>query len=606
MEERNRPKRAFGLGVQDKPVSIALLFPPVFMAVYLLHWTLLRLPYFWDEGGYYIPAAWDFFRLGTLIPESTLKNAHPPLPSILMAAWWKLSGFHVSSTRLLICLVASFALLGAFRVARVLAGEAVAYTVLVLTAIYPVWFAQSTLAHADIFAAAFTMWGLSFYFDRPRWAIASTDGADPSRDGNRVVSNAISCGALFGLAALSKETAIVTPAALFCYEGFFWFASNRLQGGTHVRKSGHGAPGPAHFRGSARVGNTRGLKARLFGKPRTGDGAPGSAQGFERERMAYLIALAFPMLPLAMWFGYHRAKTGFMFGNPEYLRYNATANLSAVRILLSLWHRLIHLTVHMNLFVPVVLTMAVLLPWHDRTKAVRGPALARGASLGIGVVVVTHWVAFSVLGGALLTRYLLPAYPLLLLVCVTVWRERVRAWWVIAVLSLAGFAIGCEVNPPYPFAPEDNLSYRDMIVLHQQAIRVLQQRYPAATVLTAWPVAADLQRPELGYLRTPMRTTEVGNFTREEVAKAAEEPGNFDAALVFSTKYNPPPGGLNLAEMHGSSDAQYFDAHRDLLPDEIARALGGRIVWQGERKGEWAAVLHFPRAYAARLKLPRR
>jgi len=557
-------------------MSIVLLFPLVLVAVYLLHWTLLRLPFFWDEGGYYIPAAWDFFRFGTPIPESTIKNAHPPLPSMLLAAWWKLTGFHVLSTRVLMCLVASVALLGAFRVARLLAGEAVAYAVLVLTAIYPVWFAQSTLAHADMFAAAFTLWGLSFYFDRSEWVLGGWAGVE---DRTRGLRNAVWCGGLFALAALSKETAIVIPAALFCYEVFLVWGERRGFG-THVPESGHGAHRFVPLRSHP---NDDGTVVRV-GHPE------------------YLVALVFPVLPLAGWYLYHRAKTGFMFGNPEYLRYNATANLSAVRILLSLWHRLIHLTVHMNLFVPVVLTIVVLLLPQDRTR----PLLARGAVLAIAVVLVAHWVAFSVLGGALLTRYLLPAYPLLLLLCVSVWRTRVRTWPAMAALSLAGFAIACEVNPPYPFAPEDNLSYRDMVVLHQQAVRVLQGRFPSATVLTAWPVAADLQRPELGYLRVPMKTAEIANFTREEVAKAAAEPENYDAALVFSTKYNPPPGGLNLAEMHGASDAQYFDAHRDLLPDEIARALGGTVVWQGERKGEWAAVLRFPRSYLASTRaLPR-
>ena len=69
-----------------------MLYPLFFVAVYLFHLRLLRLPYFWDEGGYYIPAAWDFFRTGTLIPQSTVTNAHPPLPSILLASWWHLSG----------------------------------------------------------------------------------------------------------------------------------------------------------------------------------------------------------------------------------------------------------------------------------------------------------------------------------------------------------------------------------------------------------------------------------------------------------------------------------------------------------------------------------
>ena len=69
----------------------------------------------------------------------------------------------------------------------------------VLTALYPVWFAQSTLAHADIFAAAFTLWGLAFYFDAPRRR---------PQHGDRTRS---SPPLMFSFAALSKETAIVTP-----------------------------------------------------------------------------------------------------------------------------------------------------------------------------------------------------------------------------------------------------------------------------------------------------------------------------------------------------------------------------------------------------------
>ncbi len=528
---------------QRPPISVPLLFAPVFVAVYLLHLTLIRLPYFWDEGGYYIPAAWDFFRLGTLIPDSTVRNAHPPLPSILLAAWWKFAGFHILSTRLLMCLVTTFALLAVFRLACTLLGNAAGLTVMVLTAIYPVWFAQSTLAHADMFAAAFSLWAVSFYADREAWT--GKPAAPP-------LSNAICAGLLFALAALSKETAIVLPAALFLLETWLF-----------VRERAHATA-------------------------------------------IWLAAMAFPALPLLGWYLYHRAKTGFMFGNPEFLRYNATGNLSALRVLLSLWHRLIHLTVHMNLFLPVLATCAMfLLP----TRAVEGKAagetfLARPIVRMLLVLLVAQWIAFSVLGGALLTRYLLPAYPLLLILCVAVWRSRVRLWPAVAALSLLGFAIGCEVAPPYPFTPEDNLAYRDMIVVHQHAIRELQRRYPGATVLTAWPVAADLQRPELGYTRKPMRTTDLQNFSAEEIAKAAANPGSFDTALVFSTKYDPPRGGLNLTSANRTNDSRFYDYHRDLQPDEIARALGGSVAWQEDRKGEWAAVLYFPRSYDVRLARP--
>ena len=511
----------------------------LFAAELATHATLLRLPYFWDEGGYYIPAAWDFFRTGTLIPFSTMRNAHPPLPSILLGAWWKLAGFHVLSTRIFVCAVASAALLAVYRIARRTAGAEVALAVLALTAVYPVWFAQSTLAHADIFAAAFSLWGLDVYV-----ASLVSQSAEPGARSRHALLTSV----LFALAALAKETAIVLPATLFVYE----LVLPRLK--------------------------------RAW---------------FSNEvRRTWLVALAFPALPLALWYAYHHAKTGFAFGNPEFLRYNATANFSLKRMFLSLRHRFVHLFLHMDLWFVTACTAAVaFLPRRDGERAVAPAAAGCFAAL-----LLANWIAFSVLGGALLTRYLLPVYPLFLLLCVSFWKSRTRWWAALAMLSLAAFAIACEVNPPYPFAPEDNLSYRDMVRVHQDAIGFVTSHYPGATVLTAWPVAADLQRPELGYVEAPVKTVEIQNFTAEEVARAAGEPNAYDVALVFATKYDPPPGGLNLAGNSRANDRRFYDDHVDLFPGQIAARLHGNVVWQEDRKGEWAAVIVFPRGYDALLE----
>ncbi len=529
-------------------LSPTLLFAPVFVVVYLTHWTLLRLPYYWDEGSYYIPAAWDFYRLGTLIPVTTMRNAHPPLPSILLAGWWKLTGFHPYSTRLLMCLVTTAALLAVFRLAELLLDSApAALAATLLTALYPVWFAQSTLAHADMFAAAFTLWGFVFYANRTGWT--RTSHAPP-------VANAIQAALLFALAALAKETAVVIPAALFLLE--LWLAFYPERPDTSVYAASQGALGAKQVSGIR------------------------------------LAAMAFPAVPLAAWYGYHRLATGFTFGNPEFLRYNASANLSPLRVTLSLWHRLSHFTIHMLLFVPVLLACAVLLARTDEAERRQVPFLTRGATRFLLVVLLAQWLAFSVLGGALLTRYLLPAYPLVLILCVAAWRSRMRTWPALAALSAAAFAIGCQVAPPYAFTPEDNLSYRDMIVVHQHAIHQLQQRFSGATVLTAWPVAADLQRPELGYVTHPVPTVAVENFSAEQVAKAAAPRHTYTLALVFSTKYDPPPGGLDLLGGRRTYDSLYYDYHRDLRPQEIAQVLGGTVVWQEERKGEWAALVQVP------------
>ena len=244
----------------------------------------------------------------------------------------------------------------------------------------------------------------------------------------------------------------------------------------------------------------------------------------------------------------------------------------------------------MNLYVPVVGTVAALLMPRARRITLGRPEL-----LAIGIVVVGNALAFSVLGGALLTRYLLPVYPLELLVCVAVWQSRGRMLWGLSALTAAAFLVGLWINPPYSFAPEDNLTYRDMIVLHQQAIGLIARRFPAATVLSAWPATREMELPELGYTSAPVKTVGIDNFSPGEIQKAGADPGAYDTALVFSTKWIPM--GIDLG--HRSSDERYFDFHRDLPPREIAQRLHGDVVWQARRNGEWAAVLRFPRSMEA-------
>jgi 4-amino-4-deoxy-L-arabinose transferase-like glycosyltransferase len=508
-----------------------LLYPVFFAAVFLSHLTLLRLPYYWDEGGYYIPAALDFYRTGALVPHFT--NAHPPLPSILLAGWWRLSGFVPSGTRTLICMVAAAALLAVFALARRLIGTRAAVATALLTGVYPIWFAQSTLAHADIFAAAFTLWAFALYLTRP---------PGPSAFSMR---QQIAVSLLFTLAALSKETAIIQPVALAALELV--------------------------------------LLARAWRTP-----------PLRRAHAGWLAALLFPLLPLAAWFAYHHHVTGYTFGNPAYLQYNATANFTIAHIVHALQSRAMHLFWQRNIWLPLTLALAcLLLPARPGDEAKQLPRSVLGA---IVLLVAANWMFFSVLGGAPLTRYLLPVYPLLLLVSVATWRSRTRMWPLLAALTAAAFLSALWINPPYSFAPEDNLTYRDMIVVHQEAIDYLARNDPDATVLTAWPVTTDLFCPELGYTRRAFKVVALEDFTADDIRKAAQQPVAFDTVLVVTTHYIPPTLRRYLTEHPNSSRGGEFARAPVLTPAEIAAELGGNIVWQDDRNGEWAAIVRLPRA----------
>ena len=111
---------------RSQSFSAGLLIALLFIALFALHIPLLRLPYFWDEAGYYIPAARDLFLSGTLIPHSTVSNAHPPLVMAYLALWWKLLGYTPVVTRTVMLLVSAFSLGGLFRLAARIANVEVA------------------------------------------------------------------------------------------------------------------------------------------------------------------------------------------------------------------------------------------------------------------------------------------------------------------------------------------------------------------------------------------------------------------------------------------------------------------------------------------------
>ena len=545
--------------IASLPDSLLLLL--FFAAVALSHLTLLRLPYFWDEGGYYIPAALDFYHTGQLIPHFT--NGHPPLPNILLGSLWRLVGFHILATRLLACSFAALAFLAIFRLTERLLDASAALAATLLTSVYPIWFAQSSLAHADIFAAAFSLWAFTLYL--PSLQARSANG---SQDG-RAQPHYISIAVLFSLAALSKETSIIQPAALTAWELVLLFGSRRSRPERHQ-------------------------------EPSLGLGLQQS--GSSGRHGAWAAALTSSVLPLIAWFAYHRHVVGFTFGNPAFLRYNATANLTAAHILRALCYRFLHLFWQRNIWLPIALALyCLLLPRRQDAPS----ALQPGPLYAMAVLAAANWLAFSVLGGALLTRYLLPVYPLILIVCVSQWRVHTRRWPLFAVASAAAFLSVLWLNPPSMFAPEDNLTYRDMIVVQREAIDFVQQHYPGATILTAWPVSTDLFEPYLGYVNHPMKVVAIDDFTLPQVLLAARESNRYNTAIVFTTHFVTPLYRRYLLSHPNSWRGRAFAAKRDLTPAEIAALLGGRVVWRQERGGEWAAVLRFPRSHTAALRPPR-
>jgi len=438
-------------------------------------------------------------------------------------------------TRTAMLLVSAFALLGVWRLAKQVSNVKVAAASVVLVALYPVFFAQSSLAQLDVAAAAFTIWGTAMHVE------------------NRRALTIV----FLSLAPLAKETAIVAPLTLFAWE----------------------------------------LLCPLVSRGR-------DYLCLHEHKLLHTFSFLLCALPLAAWYAYHYHRVGYIFGNPEFLRYNVGATITPLRIALAFIERMWQAFGYMNLFfltLPALYAMRIPALSDDGHERQR---IAIPVQIVFGLLVLAHAVEFAFLGGAVLARYMVPVIPFVIIICVSTLYRRVREWPAWVAVAAFAFVLALVINPPWRIAPEDNLAYSDFVRLHKQAATLIEKHYPEDRILTAWPASDELNRPFLGYVRKPLTVVRIENFTAEQVLAAAQQPDAFDVAFVFSTKYEPQRNFMSRFSWWEKIQERFFDYHRDLTPDVIAPMLHGRIVWQQNRGGQWAAIIEVDKIRNARLDLP--
>jgi hypothetical protein len=303
------------------------------------------------------------------------------------------------------------------------------------------------------------------------------------------------------------------------------------------------------------------------------------------------VALATPLAPLAAWTFYYHHVTGFWTGNAEYLQYNLYSTFDPGRVFWSLLRRLYE--VFVGGFNWLLVVGAALGLWRGRVKDSHGGTETQRHQGNLfflaGGLGVMYLLMLSLVGGAILPRYLLPIFPIFFLVAtVLVWRLPKLVAHSLCGATLACFVAAWFINPPYPFPYEDNLSYADFIRLHQQAAQLLESRSANERILTAWPATDELARPFLGYVRKPLRVVPLQGFTPGEFNGVPAE--SFDVLYLYSRKYEPPENWLVRFPYFQKVQQRYFD-YAPQIPDEtLVARYGLRLLVRFERRGQWVRI----------------
>jgi hypothetical protein len=215
----------------------------------------------------------------------------------------------------------------------------------------------------------------------------------------------------------------------------------------------------------------------------------------ERRRRDALWFLA-PIAAVAAWLGFLAHAVGYWAGNPSFAEYNLRYPLHPVRLAVNLLRRLYYLGFANFHWIGL---FAILFAWRTTT-------MFRNRSWRVAwSLVAAHVTLVTLLGGAVLERYLLPVMPVLyaaMAAGLSLFPRRPRL--ICSAALLAGIVACNFINPPYPFPYEDNLAFADFARLQSDAAGYLLHWYPDARITTTWPMTAELSHPELGYVNRPM------------------------------------------------------------------------------------------------------
>ena len=146
-----------------------------------------------------------------------------------------------------------------------------------------------------------------------------------------------------------------------------------------------------------------------------------------------------------------------------------------------------------------VLTLAIAIDLALNREARRRPEL-----LLCGLVVLGSGYTFSVI--FYMSRYVLPVFPFFYalgavsLMSLARTPLRQQATGAVAV----ALTLWCLARDPLRGHGEDNMRYLGIVRAHQAAVVEIESRFGGARILSAWPVAAELSDPLLGYVDRPL------------------------------------------------------------------------------------------------------
>jgi len=298
---------------------------------------------------------------------------------------------------------------------------------------------------------------------------------------------------------------------------------------------------------------------------------------FREKRVREASYFLAPALALGLWLVELHHATGHWLGNDEFARFNVNQSLGFSHIVYAICRRIYMLFLSDGHFLGAA---ALIAGWR----------LLRGKEWAIaGLVAIAQTAVVTLLGGAVLDRYMLPVLPILytaFAVAALAWSRPVRLRAQAAMVAL--FLVGWFWNPPVPFPYENNLAMVDFVRLQQTAAEYLEDHAPDRRIAAAWPFSEAVIHPEFGYVRRPLNLAVRTGGVR--LANLTElNPKDFDVLVLFSAEWSGKGRLLDIPPIR-SLVQTFLDPNINATAEEIRATLGFVPVLRWDRGGQWIEI----------------
>jgi hypothetical protein len=294
----------------------------------------------------------------------------------------------------------------------------------------------------------------------------------------------------------------------------------------------------------------------------------------EKRKSGVRDAAWFLMAPLALlaWIAALHRATSYWLGNQSFMTYNLWQPLNPVRFLLAAGQRLYYLFIGSGHFIG---TLVLIWAWP------RMPLFRNRPWRIASTFVVLHTMLVSLLGGAILERYLLPVLPILYVAfAASMQALRPPKRQIVLLALLACLITASFVNPRYPFPYENNLAFVSVVQLEQEAAAAVEAHGDTVTA-SVFPMTDAMKNPDFGFVRSARTMIQVPDFGSGEVETLKSRMP--DAVIVFHRAWDP----LHLLSYPAIESflEKHYDFHPELSAEEIARELSMHVTERWTRRG---------------------